>query len=119
MLTRAEAIAICLRLNDAFEDYPFEDTNWTCMRRKTNHKIFAAIYERNGNTWINVKTEPLKVDFWQAAFPAVLPGWHMNKRHWISILLDGSMDDEDIFMLINESYQLVASKKCKKKKEPV
>ena len=110
MLTRAEAVAACLRHTDVFEDYPFDDPNWTCMRRKTNRKIFAAVFERDGKIWINVKAEPLKVDFWQSAFSAVLPGYHMNKRHWISIVLDGSMDDADILMLLDDSYHLTAPK---------
>jgi len=115
MLTRAEAIEACLRHADAFEDYPFDDPNWTCMRRRTNQKIFAFIFERNGKIWINVKAEPLKADFWRDAFHAVLPGYHMNKRHWISIILDGSMADTDIRMLIEDSYHLTMPKNTKKK----
>lgn len=114
MTTRAEAIAACLRFGDAFEDYPFDDPGMTCMRHGSNKKIFAFIFEREGRIWINVKTEPLKVDFWQAAFDAVKPGWHMNKRHWISIILDGSMDEADICMLIAESHALTAPRIRKK-----
>ena len=54
MLTRKEAIAACMTLPDAYEDYPFDDT-WTVMRHQTNKKMFAAIYEREGRIWINVK----------------------------------------------------------------
>lgn len=111
MLTRREACSACLRFSDAFEDYPFDDPNWTCMRHRSNLKIFAAIFERNGKIWINVKAEPLKADFWQTVFPAVLPGWHMNKRHWISIVLDGSMSDADICMLIEDSYHLTSKRR--------
>ena len=99
-----------MNLPGAFEDYPFDDPGMTCMRHASNQKIFAFIFEREGHIWINVKAEPLKADFWKDAFTAVVPGWHMNKRHWISIILDGSMDDADIRMLMEDSYHLTAPK---------
>ena len=106
MRSREEVIAACLEFPDAFEDYPFDDLNWTAMRHKTNRKTFAFICEREGLIWINLKAEPLKADFWRDAFSAVVPAYHMNKRHWISVILDGSMSDADIIMLIRDSYEL-------------
>ncbi len=106
MKTRAEAIEACLRLTDAYEDYPFEDPNWTVMRHRTNHKIFAMIFERNGNIWINLKVEPLRGDFLRDAYSSVVPAYHMNKRHWISVILDGRMTEEDVLPLIQDSYEL-------------
>ena len=114
MLTRSEAIEACLALPDAFEDYPFKDSGTTAMRHKSNMKIFALILERNGKIWINLKAEPLKADFWRDAYCAVVPGWHMNKRHWISVILDGSMTNEDILPLIEDSYHLTSGKSKKK-----
>ena len=108
MTARADAIAACLRLPGAYEDYPFDDPNWTVMRHAGNRRTFAYIFERNGKIWINLKAEPLKVTFWRDAYPAVLPGFHMNKRHWISVVLDGSMADEDILGLIEDSYALTS-----------
>ena len=110
MLTRQEAIAACMTLPDAYEDYPFDDT-WTVMRHQTNKKMFAAIYEREGRIWINVKAEPNWGDFWKTVYPAVVPAYHMNKLHWISIILDGSMTDSDIFHLIDDSYRLTLPKR--------
>lgn len=115
MLTREEAVAACLRLRDTFEDYPFDDFNWTCMRRRSNKRIFAAIYERQGRIWINLKTEPIRGELLRMAYAAVVPGYHMNKRHWISVILDGSMTDEDIFPLIEESHRLTAPHEKKAK----
>lgn len=111
MLRREEAIAACLEFPDSFEDYPFDDPNWTTIRRRTNRKIFALIFERNGKIWLNLKAEPLKADFWRDAYTAVVTGYHMNKRHWISVILDGSMQDEEIRALIEDSYALTADKK--------
>ena len=106
MCTRAEAIAACLCLPGTYEDYPFDDPNWTVMRHADNKRSFAFIFERDGKIWINLQAEPLRADFWRDAYAAVLPGYHMNKRHWISVILDGSMIDAEILPLIEDSYAL-------------
>lgn len=115
MRSRQDAIAACLRLPDSYEDYPFDDPNWTAVRHAGNKKTFAFIFERNGKIWMNVKAEPLKADFWRDAYSAVVPAYHMNKRHWISIILDGSMDDADICALIEDSHALTSPPLQKKK----
>jgi len=58
-----------------------------------------------------VNTDPTRGDFWKSVYPAVVPADQMNELHWISIILDGSMTDDDIFHLIDDSYRLTASKK--------
>ena len=116
MLTVREAIDTCLTLPDSYEDYPFGLDSWAVIRRHTNKKMFASVYEREGRTWINVKAEPNWADFWKTVYPAVVPAYHMNKLHWISIILDGSMRDDEIFHLIDESYRLTAPKERKAKK---
>lgn len=116
-MDRARAIALCLQLPDAWEDYPFHDPNWTVMRHKTNHKSFAMIFEHQGRLWINVKAEPGWGDFWKSTYPAVVPAYHMNKRHWIGIVLNGTMTEEEVFQLIGESYALTAPKGAGRKKQ--
>ncbi|MBQ8507072.1 MAG: MmcQ/YjbR family DNA-binding protein [Clostridia bacterium] len=116
MRTREEAIAACLSFPDAFEDYPFSDLNYTAMRHKTNQKTFAFILEREGKIWINLKVDPQWRNFWIDAYEAVVPGYHMNKTHWISVILDGSMTDGQIIPLIEESYNITQSKKRSKNK---
>lgn len=110
MTTRADAVAACLRLPGAYEDYPFDDPNWTAMRHRDNQKIFALVFEREGHIWINVKAQPMWADFWRRTFSAVVPAYHMNKEHWVSVILDGSMKNEDICRLIEESFALTAPK---------
>jgi len=117
MQTRADAIAACLVLPDAYEDYPFDDPGWTVMRHKTNKKSFAFIYEREGKIWINLKAEPMMADFWKSAFAAVVPAYHMNKTHWVSVILDGSMQDDEVMQLIRDSYHLTQRKGHAKKAE--
>ncbi len=109
-MTRQEAVVACLEFPFAYEDYPFDDQNWTVMRHRGNRKIFAAIFQREGRIWINVKAEPLAGDFWRRTYSAVVPAYHMNKTHWISIILDGTMSDREILRLIQDSYTLTAPK---------
>lgn len=113
MTTREEAIKACMTLPDVFEDYPF-DGNWTVMRHRENRKSFAFIFQREEKIWINVKAEPMWGELWQGAYEAVVPAYHMNKRHWISIILDGTMEDKDILRLISDSFFLTSPGKTKK-----
>lgn len=106
MLTREEAIAFCSKLEDVYEDYPFHDPNWTVMRHKKNQKVFAWIYEKDGHIWVNVKCNEEWRDFWRNAFKSVVPGYHLNKKYWNSIILDGTVPDKDIERMIEESYEL-------------
>ena len=53
----------------------------------------------------------MRGDFWRRVFPCVVPAYHMNKEHWISVILDGSMEEEDICRLIEESFELTAPKR--------
>ena len=54
-------------------------------------------------------------DFWKNVFPAVVPAYHMNKEHWISVILDGTMTDEEIKPLIEDSFLLTSQKNMQKK----
>lgn len=111
MKTRKDAIEFCLKIENTYEDYPFNDTNWTIMRCKKNKKMFAAIFERNGKVWINVKCEPNLSDLWRNTYKSVIPAYHMNKKHWNSIILDGTVPDAEIENMILDSFKLVKPKK--------
>ncbi len=108
--TRKTMIAHCLSYENVYEDYPFHDANWCVIRHKGNDKIFACIFERNDQIWVNVKCDPQWTSFWRSAFPSVIPAYHMNKTHWNSIILDGSIPDEDVHRMIKESYDLTKKK---------
>lgn len=110
MQTRAEVIKYCMTFPGVTEDYPFHDANWTCMRIQKNRRIFAWIYERNDCVWVNVKCDPQWRDFFRNTFSAVVPAYHMNKEHWNSIILDGTIPEMDIKRMIAESYDLCGGK---------
>lgn len=106
--TREEAIACCMQLADVYEDYPFRDQNWTVMRHTKNKKAFAWIFARQGAIWINVKCSPGWIEFWRQTYASIIPAYHLNKEHWNSIILDGTVPETDIRELIAESYRLTA-----------
>ena len=78
MRTREETINYCLTFPYAYEDYPFDDFNWTVMRRTDTGKGFAWIFERNGLIWINVKNAPDWIQFWRDAYKSVEPAYHLT-----------------------------------------
>ena len=77
------------------------------MRVKGSKKAFLWTYERNGYINLNVKADSESLDFWRQAFESVIPGWHQNKEHWNTIILDGSVPDNAVKQMIAESYDIV------------
>lgn len=108
MTEKKEIIKYCLTLKNSYEDYPFHDPNWCVIRHLKNKKVFAWIFEKDGYVWVNVKCNPEWRDFWREAFESVVPAYHLNKKHWNSIILDGSVPDKDICRMIEESYDLTS-----------
>jgi O-6-methylguanine DNA methyltransferase len=77
------------------------------------------IYEKDGRVNLNVKVDPIKAYFWRDIYSSVIPGYHQNKEHWNTIILDGSIPDGDIEMMIAESYGLVSDSPTKRIYEAV
>lgn len=108
MTTRQDVIDFCLEWQDAYPDAPFRDDNWTVLRHKSNKKSFAFVYEQEGQMRVNVKCAPADASFWRDAYPgAVLPGYHMNKTHWNTIVL-AQVPEYDVKNMIAESYRLTS-----------
>lgn len=104
-MNRAAAFEICASLTDATRTYPFGEQT---VVFKVAGKVFALASEHIGPEVITVKCEP---DFAAALVQqhdAITPGYHMNKRHWITIALDGQLPADLIGDLIEGSYELVA-----------
>ena len=119
MRTREEAIAFALSFPDTYQDVPFHDDNWQLVRVKGSRKAFLWTYERNGYMNLNVKVDPEWRDYWRDAFESVLPGWHQNREHWNTIILDGSVPDDAVREMIAESYRLVTDSPSKRIYEAV
>ena len=114
MQTREEALTYGLSFPDTYQDAPFHDANWQLVRYKYNKKAFLWTYERDGFINLNVKVEPDKAFFWRGIYESVMPGYHQNKEHWNTIILDGSIPDKDIECMIAESYDLISDNPTKR-----
>ena len=96
----------CISKKGATEGFPFgEDT----LVFKADGKIFALV-NLNGDLSINLKCNPAFAIELRERYDAVNPGYHMNKKHWNTINLDGSVPDKEIFSWVDHSYDLIAGK---------
>ena len=119
MITREEALKFGLSFKNAYEERPFHDQTWQLVRVKESKKAFLWIYERNGYVNLNVKADPEWRDFWRSTYEAVTAGYHQNKEHWNTIILDGTIPDKDIKRMIGESYELITYSPTKRIYEAV
>ena len=119
MKTRKEALKYALSFPDTYQDAPFHDQNWQLVRYKENNKAFLWTYEKDGYINLNVKVDPEKAFFWRDVYRSVIPGYHQNKEHWNTIILDGSIPDKDVKLMIAESYDLISDSPSKRIYEAV
>ena len=84
--------------------YPFDQTT---LVFKLVNKMFALIGEEGNPLRINLKCDPDEAQILRGMHKSIIPGYHMNKEHWNTVILDGSLPDELIFKMIDNSYDLV------------
>ena len=111
MTERKQVLDYSLTLPGTYIDTPFHDSNWVLVRIRKNKRAFAWTYEMDGSIRVNVKVDPEWRDFWRSAYPSVLPGYHQNKKHWNTVILDGSIPDDVVKRMIAESYDLAGGSK--------
>jgi predicted DNA-binding protein (MmcQ/YjbR family) len=97
----------CLSFPGAEETFPFGAENSVF---KVAGKVFALSRLDAAPLRISLKCEPALAEQLRAAHAAVIPGYHLNKRHWNTVILDGSLTSEAIGDMIEDSYDLVVSK---------
>ena len=119
MMTREEALQYGLSFPNTYQEAPFYDDNWQLVRVKGSKKAFLWTYERDGFINLNVKASPETRDFWRRIYDSVIRGWHQNKEHWNTIILDGTIPEEDIKTMIDESYDMVTDSPTKRIYEAV
>jgi predicted DNA-binding protein (MmcQ/YjbR family) len=98
--------AACLELNGAVETFPF---NAETSVFKVGGKIFALSALDAEPLRVSLKCEPELALRLRAAYPAITGGWHLNKRHWNTVLLDDSVPDRLVREMIEDSYDLVTA----------
>lgn len=120
MTTRKKIIKHCLTLPMAYEDYPFDevadDNATTVMRHGGNKKSFALILRHNGELYLNLKCDPMEADFLRQLYKGVIPGYHMNKTHWNTIVIGSDVPGDEIKRQIELSYDLIKPKVRKRGK---
>lgn len=90
------------------ESFPFGETT---LVFKTNNKIFLLVPLDAGQLQFNVKCNPDKAIDLREEFPeAVLPGFHMNKKHWNTVIADGILSNKQLLEMVDHSYNLIAKK---------
>lgn len=104
---------ILISKDGSTKEFPFDDKT---MVFKVMNKMFALVSIEESPLRINLKSLPGDALGYRDIYECVIPGYHMNKKHWNSVILDGTMKDEVLLDMIDESYDLVVSKLTKKEK---
>ncbi len=96
----------CISKQHVTESFPFDDET---LVFKASGRIFALV-SLEGDFTINLKCDPAYALELRERYPAVIPGYHMNKKHWNTINLDGTVPDKEVFSWIDHSYDLITGK---------
>src|ERR1041384_8253156 len=105
MLTHKELETYILSMPNARLDYPFGKD---VAVYKVGDKMFSLIAEKTNPVRISLKCDPMLAEHLREKYETVLPGYHLNKKHWNTIICSGQLSEEEIKDLANLSYQLVA-----------
>jgi predicted DNA-binding protein (MmcQ/YjbR family) len=105
-MNAAELRDHCLSFNGAEETFPFGPENSVF---KVAGKMFALSPLGAEPLRISLKCEPELAEALRGAHAAVIPGYHLNKRHWNTVILDGSLPEQMVLDMIEDSYDLVVS----------
>ena len=110
-MNAAELRDRCLSFAGAEETFPFGPGTSVF---KVAGKMFALAQLGSASLRVSLKCEPGLAEALRAAHDAVIPGYHLNKRHWNTVILDGSLPDGTVEDMIEDSYDLVVSKLAKR-----
>jgi predicted DNA-binding protein (MmcQ/YjbR family) len=109
-----ELRSFCLSLDGATEGFPFGEST---LVFKACGKIFALVSLDTEELRVNLKCDPeLAVELREQYNNCVLPGYHMNKKHWNTVIINGTISDKILIDWINNSHRLVVNKLSKSNK---
>ncbi|HEY2493187.1 MAG TPA: MmcQ/YjbR family DNA-binding protein [Paenibacillus sp.] len=110
-------IEYCLKKKGATKNYPFGPDPLVI---KIAGKMFALIFENKGDySYLNLKCDPVIAENLREQHENIRPGYHMNKKHWNTITMDGSLPESDVFVLIDHSYDMVVKNLPKSLRESI
>lgn len=104
----------CVKKPGVEETFPFDETT---LVYKVMGKMFILIPTMSEDLRMNLKCDPEKAMQLRESYEAITPGFHMNKKHWNTVIPDGSISDKMIFELIDHSYDLVVKSLTRKLKD--
>jgi len=104
----------CLKKREGSEGFPFGETT---LVFKVKGKMFLLASLDSPILQFNVKCDPEKAIEWREQYPAVQPGYHMNKKLWNTVVVDGSLSSRILREMIDDSYELVVKSLPKKAQE--
>ena len=103
----------CLSKKEVTESFPFDDST---LVFKVFNRMFALM-NLEGDLTINLKCDPEQAMELREIYPAVRPGYHMNKKYWNTVIIDGSVSDTILKTWIDHSYNEVVKKLPKTKQQ--
>lgn len=106
MKSMAELRAACAALTGSQETFPFDATT---LVFKVGGKMYALTDIQAEPLALSLKVRPAQGDELRVAWPAIAPGYHLNKRHWITVTLDGTVPHELVAELLRGSHALVTA----------
>lgn len=107
---RDRVMASCSAKPGAVEDYPFGDD---AAVFKVAGKMFALVSLGSAPGSVSLKCDPDLAAGLRGRYTAITAGYHLNKRHWNTVTLDGSVPDDELLELIDHSYDLVVTRLTK------
>ena len=110
-----EAINYCLSKKSAIKTYPFDEKTLVIkLGSPETSKMFALVYEKEGQIGLNLKCDPELALVLRSQYEGVFAGYHMNKKHWNTVLLNSDVPDHEIYKFIDISYDIVLNYLSKK-----
>ena len=111
MMTHKEFETFILSLPKVWLDYPFgEEAAVYKYGAQPEGKIVAIVSENSKPLRVSLKCDPKLAEHLREKYESVLPGYHLNKKHWNTIICSGQLTNDEIFDLARLSYQLVGGK---------
>ncbi|TDU02380.1 putative DNA-binding protein (MmcQ/YjbR family) [Streptomyces sp. 846.5] len=98
--------AICLDLNGSVETFPFSEE---LSVFKVGGKVFALTDLAGEPLKVSLKCDPELAVQLRERYPCIVPGWHLNKRHWNTVTIDGSLPDTLLQEMVEDSYDLIVT----------
>ncbi|ADO54686.1 MmcQ/YjbR family DNA-binding protein [Paenibacillus polymyxa] len=111
-----QIVAYGLSQKEAVKDYPFGADP---LVLKVGGKMFALLTEKDGISHVSLKCDPVIAENLREQNKAIKPGYHLNKRHWNTIEVDNSFPLEDLYSMIDHSYELAFKGLTKAQREAI